>query len=157
MPLLLASPPRSSVVILLTRCYKVFQSSTRKDFNYLRSPSIEKHYQMKICFYKFPQTHSARQGVTVLLFSTCSFRSLRKITTTQTEMSFWRYFRHWLHQTLSFGQLWLLPVTKIMSKWRRFRLSDYASSFRRDSWHGIETGNWEFQRLFMVLLCCSQQ
>ena len=42
---------------------------------------------------------------------------------TETEMSFWWNFHHWLHWKLSKWQLPVQPVMKILSKWQHFRFS----------------------------------
>ena len=51
-------------------------------------------------------------------------------TVTETEMSFWWNFHHWLHWKLSFWQLSVQPVMKISSKWRHFRFSGCRSLCR---------------------------
>ena len=54
-----------------------------------------------------------------------SLRSLYYTLDTETKMSFWRNFHHWLHWKLSFWQLPVQPVMNISSKWRLFRFSGW--------------------------------
>ena len=57
---------------------------------------------------------------------------------TETEMSsFWWNFHHWLHWKLSFWQLQVQPLMKILSKWWHFRFS-YISSHESNMQHNGE-------------------
>ena len=43
-------------------------------------------------------------------------------------LSFWRNFRHWLHWKLSFWQLSVQPMTKILPKWLHLRFNVHVES-----------------------------
>ena len=43
---------------------------------------------------------------------------------TETVMSFWLIFRHYLHRKLSKCQFLVKPVMEILTKWRHFRISE---------------------------------
>ena len=43
---------------------------------------------------------------------------------TETVMSFWLNFRHYLHRKLSKCQFLVKPVMEILTKWRHFRISE---------------------------------
>ena len=58
---------------------------------------------------------------------------------TETEMAYWRNFRHWLHRKLSFWQqLAAQPVTKFSWKWH-FRFSVTVKR-KQSSWNSPSSG-----------------
>ena len=72
---------------------------------------------------------------------------------TETEMSFWRNFRQWLHWKLSFWQLPMQPVTKSSSTWQRFsvqcpvsdnvwHLTKYLSFYNHKVLAALTTARW---------------
>ena len=93
----------------------------------------------------------------IIYFLSCHWNGNVFILTTFLS-PFWWNFHHWLHWKLSFWQLPVQPVMKILSKWQHFCFSvpgtDCTGSCPAHFWH-IINAFW-FNEIFALMKCCSK-
>ena len=72
---------------------------------------------------------------------------------TETEMLFWWHFHHWLHWKLSFWQLPVQPVMKILSKWHfRFSVCYWILITQSLTCSYCSTMKWQNQLFFVPMI-----